>query len=66
MDVRERYEQDGLAIYPEEQQAEILNTWQLPIKKRVIIHLRLLRLLRKGLSIKEALCQLSGLLKSVK
>lgn len=56
--IEESYKQDGLAIYPDEQQAEIIGTWQLPIKQRVIIHIRLLRLLRKGLSIKEALCQM--------
>lgn len=63
---RERYEQDGLAVYPKEEEAEILNTWKLPLRDRVIIHIRLLRLLRKGFSIKEGLCQLNGLLKSVK
>ena len=40
--------------------ASIKGTDNLPIKQRVIIHIRLLRLLRKGLSIKEALCQLNG------
>lgn len=40
--------------------ASIKGTDNLPIKQRVIIHIRLLRLLRKGLSIKEALWQLSG------
>ena len=35
--------------------ASIKGTDNLPIKQRVIIHIRLLRLLRKGLSIKEAL-----------
>lgn len=44
--------------------ASIKGTDNLPIKQRVIIHIRLLRLLRKGLSIKEALCQLNGKLKS--
>lgn len=44
--------------------ASIKGTDNLPIKIRVIIHIRLLRLLRKGLSIKEALCQLNGKLKS--
>ena len=66
IDIRERYEQDGLVVYPNEQEAEIVNTWKLPIKDRVIIHIRLLRLLRKGLSIKEGLWQLNGLLKNVK
>ena len=52
---RDRYEQDGLAVYPKEEEAEILNTWKLPLRDRVIIHIKLLRLLRKGFSIKEAL-----------
>lgn len=38
--------------------ASVKGTDNLPIKLRVIIHIRLLRLLRKGLSIKEALCQM--------
>ena len=54
----ETYEKDGLLVHPDEQQAEVKDTWQMPIKDRVIIHLRLLRLLRKGLSIKEAICQI--------
>lgn len=58
--IKKSYEQDGLGVHPDEQQAEIVGTWKLPIKQRVIIHIRLLRLLRKGLSIKEALCQLNG------
>lgn len=40
--------------------ASIENTDNLPIKARVIIHIRLLRLLRKGLSIREALWRLNG------
>lgn len=39
--------------------ASICGTDGWTIKKRIIIHLRLLRLLRKGLSIKEALWQLN-------
>lgn len=38
--------------------ASIKGTDNLPIKIRVIIHIRLLRSLRKGLSIKEALCKI--------
>lgn len=38
--------------------ASVKGTDNLPIKLRVIIHIRLLRLLRKGLSIKEALWQI--------
>lgn len=52
---RERYEQDGLAVYPQEEEAEILNTWNLPLGDRVKIHLKLLRLLRNGFTIKGAL-----------
>lgn len=55
IDNRERYIQDGLFIYPKEQQAEIIETWQLPIKQRVKIHLKLLRLLRNGFSVSESL-----------
>ncbi len=40
--------------------ASIKGTDNLPIKQRVIIHIRLLRLLRSGFSIKEALCQIKG------
>lgn len=38
--------------------AEIDNTWRLPIKQRVIIHIRLLRLLKQGFTVQEALCRL--------
>lgn len=50
----------GMLIDTEEKQAEIDGTCYLPIKDRVIIHIRLLRLLRSGLSIKEALCKIKG------
>lgn len=40
--------------------ASIYGTDNWTIKQRVIIHIRLLRLLRKGFSIKEALCQIKG------
>lgn len=56
----ETYEKDGLIVYPDEQQAEIKDTWQMSIKQRVIIHIRLLRLLRKGVNIKEAVWQVKG------
>ena len=42
----ECYEWDGLMIHPDEKQAEIKETWQLPLEKRVKKHLRLLRFLR--------------------
>jgi hypothetical protein len=51
----ERKDLNGLTIWGEEKQAEIQNTSHLPIKDRVKLHLRLLRLLRKGFSIEEAL-----------
>jgi len=51
----ERKDLNGLTIWGEEKQAEIQNTSNLPIKDRVKLHLRLLRLLRKGFSIEEAL-----------
>ena len=46
---------DGLYIDEEEQQAEIIGTWQLPIKKRVIIHIEFLRMLKEGVNVQEAL-----------
>lgn len=50
---------DGLSLFNEEETAEIIGTeWGMSIKDRVIIHIRLLRLLRKGLSIKEGLWQI--------
>jgi hypothetical protein len=54
----ERKEKDGLIIWGEDRQAEIANTCFLPLGDRVKIHLKLLRLLRNGFSIKEALCQI--------
>ena len=51
----EKKEVDGLTIWGEDKQAEIADTWNLPLKNRVLLHLRLLRGLRKGLSVKEAL-----------
>lgn len=54
-DCVERIERDGLYIYPNDQQAEIAGTWNLPLKDRVLLHLRLLRCLRKGFSVQESL-----------
>ena len=51
----ERKDLNGLTIWGEERQAEIQNTSYLPLKDRVKIHIKLLRLLRKGFSIEEAL-----------
>lgn len=46
---------EGLIIWGKDKQAEIPNTWDLSIKDRAVLHIKLLRLLRKGFSIKEAL-----------
>jgi hypothetical protein len=54
----ERLYIDGLVAYPDEMQAEIMGTSNLRLRDRIKLHIRLLRLLRKGLSIKEALCQM--------
>lgn len=54
-DSTERVEKDGLIIYPIDKQAEIANTWQLSIKDRIKVHIKLLRGLRKGLTVKESL-----------
>lgn len=48
-------EYQGLIIWGEDKQAEIANTWQLPLGDRVKIHLKLLRLLRNGFSVSESL-----------
>lgn len=51
----ERKDLNGLTIWGEERQAEIQNTSYLPLKDRVTLHIKLLRLLRKGFSIEGAL-----------
>lgn len=38
-------ETNNVVCYPDERQAEIKNTWQLPLTKRIKIHIRLLWLL---------------------
>lgn len=58
IDLFEQFEQkevDGLLVYGEDKQAEIPNTWRLPLGKRVKIHIKLLRLLRNGFSVSESL-----------
>ncbi len=42
----EKKELYGLIVWGEDKQAEIANTWDLPLKERVLLHLKLLRLLR--------------------
>lgn len=51
---------DGLLIYPKESQAEIEGTWQGSIKERLKIHIKLLRLLRGGFSVRESILKLKG------
>ena len=40
------YELDGLIVHPSDKQVEIKNTWSLPIKDRVIVHSKLLKMFR--------------------
>ena len=54
----EQREYKGLTIWGEDKQAEITNTGFLPLKDRLLLHLRLLRYLRKGFSIEESLRKL--------
>lgn len=51
----EKKDLNGLTIWGEEKQAEITGSEMLPIKDRVTLHIKLLRLLRKGFSIEESL-----------
>ena len=51
----EKKDLNGLTIWGEERQAEIKDTSYLPLKDRVTLHIKLLRLLRKGFSIEESL-----------
>ena len=50
----EKIEKDGVTCWIEDKQAEIQDTWTLPLKDRVLIHLKLLRLLRQGIELKKA------------
>lgn len=56
----EKKEISGLTVWGEDKQAEITGTEMLGIKDRVILHLQLLRLLRKGFSIDEAICRVKS------
>lgn len=51
---------DGMTLYGEDKQAEITGTSNLSIKYKVLLHIKLLRLLRKGFSVKEALNIIKG------
>lgn len=44
----------NLNVYHDEKQAEISNTWDLPLFKRVKIHIKLLKYLKQGLDIEKA------------
>ncbi len=60
-DAHESYKtikKDGLNIYPCEGQAELEGTWQESIENRLKLHIKLLRLLREGFSVGEAVCQI--------
>ena len=50
----ESVEKFGLVCWVEDKQAEIKDTWRLSIKDRIKIHLKLLRLLRQGKDLEEA------------
>lgn len=51
----ERKELNGLTIWGEDRQAEITGSCYLPLRDRISVHIKLLRLLRKGFSIEESL-----------
>ena len=53
--ISSRTEIFGLVLYAEDKQAEIVNSWNLPVKTRVLLHLELLRNLRKGYGVQEAI-----------
>lgn len=48
---------EGLMYSVDEEQAELLNTWRLPLKTRIKLHIRLLRLLRNKIPVQEAVKQ---------
>lgn len=57
-DVLEQFEVkqiNGMTLYGEDKQAEITGTGNLTIKQKVLLHLKLLRLLRKGFSVSASL-----------
>ena len=51
----EKLEIDGMIFWGNEKQAELKNSENLSIKQKVLLHIKLLRLLRKGFSVKEAI-----------
>lgn len=56
----DKIEMDGLTVHLEDMQAEIKGTEMLPIKERLHIHIRLLRLLKQGYEVKEAVEKVKG------
>jgi len=57
-DRAEKLQLNGLTVWLEDLQAEIPGTEMLSIKKRIKIHIKLLRFLRQGYSVKQALSRL--------
>lgn len=54
MQYRDNVYKDGLLCWLDEKQAEIPDTWQLSIKYRILIHIKLLKMLRNGIELKRA------------
>lgn len=46
--------QYGLILHHEDQEAELENTWQLPIKQRLKLHIQVLRNLQNGKTLEES------------
>lgn len=56
----DKIEMDGLTVHLEDMQAEIEGTEMLSIKKRLQVHIKLLRLLKQGYDVKEAVKKVKG------
>lgn len=56
----EKIELNGLTVWVEDMQAEISGTEMLPIKERLKLHINLLRLLRQGYDVKDAVRKVKG------
>lgn len=50
---------DGLICHKKDMQAEIKNTWRLPLGERLKLHIKLLRYLKRGYTISESLKKIS-------
>lgn len=55
---REKIYKENLTVWIEDMQAEITNTEMLSIKDRIKIHIKLLRLLKQGYEVDDALKQI--------